>query len=148
MQLSCDVHFHVCVACATHVAPRRSKPQTDKQLPTKRARTEVCAGADTRGQGASVLSYVLVNLGCSCPAMCAFRLWLRAQHVSQQDAVNHRQTNNYTQSVPEQRFARGLQHGASQQHPPTWRRLTALASLCRSRKSREAVQPETSKPSR
>ena len=69
-------------------------------------------------------------------------------HISHQDAVNHRQTNNYKQSAPEQRFARGLGHGASQQHPPNWRRLTALASLSTSRKSGEPLQPKTSPPSR
>ena len=49
MQLSCDVRFHVVVECATHSAPRRSKPQTYKQAQTKRANAEVCAGAGTWG---------------------------------------------------------------------------------------------------
>ena len=49
MQLYCGVRFQVFVACATRFAVRRSKPQTDKQLQTKRARTEVCAGAGTWG---------------------------------------------------------------------------------------------------
>ena len=73
---------------------------------------------------------------------------LPVRHTSHQDAVNHRQTNSYKQSVPEQRFARGLGHRASQQHPPHGRRLTALASLSRSRKSGEPLQPKTSLPPR
>ena len=47
--------------------------------------------------------------------------------------------------LPEQRLARGLGHRASQQHPPHGRRLTALASLSRSRKSGEPLQPKTLK---
>ena len=47
--------------------------------------------------------------------------------------------------LPEQRLARGLGHRASQQHPPRGRRLTALASLSRSRKSGEPLQPKTLK---
>ena len=47
IQLSSDIRCHVSVACATYFASRRSKPQTDKQLQTKRAGTEVCAGAGT-----------------------------------------------------------------------------------------------------
>ena len=68
MQLSCDVHFRVCVACATHVAPRRSKPQTHKQLQTKRARTEVCAGAETRG-----IRAVLCSCECGMQLSCDVR---------------------------------------------------------------------------
>ena len=49
MQLSCAVRFRVFLARATHCTPRRSKPETDKQLQTKRARTEVCAGPGTWG---------------------------------------------------------------------------------------------------
>ena len=47
--------------------------------------------------------------------------------------------------LPEQRLARGLGHRASQQHLPHGRRLTALASLSRSRKSGEPLQPKTLK---
>ena len=49
MQLSCAVRFRVFLARATHCTPRRSQPETDKQLQTKRARTEVCAGPGTWG---------------------------------------------------------------------------------------------------
>ena len=65
MQLSCDVRFRVFLACATHFAPRRSKPQTDKQLQTKRARTEVYAGPGTWGIPAVLCSCVCgVQLSC------------------------------------------------------------------------------------
>ena len=49
MQLSCAVRFRVFLARAAHCTPRRSKPETDKQLQTKHARTEVCAGPGTWG---------------------------------------------------------------------------------------------------
>ena len=162
-----------------------------------------------------------VNVECSCLVLCAFVSFLHARHIVHQDAVNQKQTNSYKQSVPEQRFVRGLGHGASllscergfkenflrtcfvspeesqrstsplaraslmpathtpgddsqvsgdsetfvpayfvlpeqrlarglghrasQQHPPHGRRLTALASLSRSRKSGEPLQPKTLK---
>ena len=162
-----------------------------------------------------------VNVECSCLVLCAFVSFLHARHTVHQDAVNQKQTNSYKQSVPEQRFVRGLGHGASllscergfkenflrtcfvspeesqrstsplaraslmpathtpgddsqvsgdsetfvpayfvlpeqrlarglghrasQQHPPHGRRLTALASLSRSRKSGEPLQPKTLK---
>ena len=54
-----------------------------------------------------------VNVECSCLELCAFVSFLHVLHISHQDPVNHKQTNNYKPSVPEQRFARGLGHGAS-----------------------------------
>ena len=68
MQLSCDVRFRVFLACATHFAPRRSKPHTDKQLQTKRARTEVCAGPGTWG-----IPAVLCSCVCGMQLSCGVR---------------------------------------------------------------------------
>ena len=68
MQLSCDVRFRVFLACAAHFAPRRSKPHTDKQLQTKRARTEVCAGPGTWG-----IPAVLCSCVCGMQLSCGVR---------------------------------------------------------------------------
>ena len=54
-----------------------------------------------------------VNVESSCLVLCAFVSFLHVLHILHQDTVNHKHTNNRKQSVPEQRFARGLGHGAS-----------------------------------
>ena len=164
------VLFHVNVECSclvmcafVYFAPRRSKPQTDKQSQTKRARTEVCTGPGTWG-----IPAVLCSCVCGMQLSCGvrFRIFVAcATHFvvrrSKPQTDKQRQTTHFVvrrskpqtdkhdkQSVPAQRFARGLGHGASQQHPPNWRRLTALASLKRGRKSGEPLQPKTRPPSR
>ena len=66
-------------------------------------------------RGANVLFLALfhVHVECSCLVLCAFVSFLHARDTVHQDAVNQKQTNSDKQSVPEQRFVRGLGHGAS-----------------------------------
>ena len=117
----------------------RTKTESSADRHTDRSKTEVCTGWVLTRRQPQTDQQVQTQR-----AQTAVSARARAKKAVCAGAGAR---NNHKHRVARQRFARGLGHGASQQHPPNWRRLTALASLSRSRKSGEPLQ-NTCPPSR